>query len=296
MGLRTKLNLLLLVAGGLGALIFVLLAGPYLKSLAQAEVTQSARIMLASATGTRKYTSQQIAPLLLDRMQTQFYPQAVSAYAAVKGFDVLHSQYPDYSYREPALNPTNPMDRASDWESDIIQSFRAHPGLDEAVRVRQTLDGPTLELAHPIRAEARCMSCHSLPAAAPQSMVAAYGPDHGFGWKLGEIVAAQVVSVPMKVADERASKVRNVLLVIYLGVFVILTVILNLGLRMMVTQPVRRISRIAEDVSLGKADAPEFEVRGSDEIAALARSFTRMRRSLEEALRLLSAPRGGRTP
>jgi protein-histidine pros-kinase len=86
------------------------------------------------------------------------------------------------------------------------------------------------------------------------------------------------------------------MLAIYLGVLLILTIILNLGLRFMVTQPVRKISRIAEDVSLGKADAPEFEVRGADEIAVLARSFTRMRRSLEEALRLLSSPRGGRTP
>jgi HAMP domain-containing protein len=295
MGLRTKLNLLLLLAGGLGALMFVLLTGPFLKSLAQTEVTQSARIMLASATGTRKYTSQQIAPLLLGRMQETFYPQAVSAYAAVKGFDVLHAQFPDYSYREPALNPTNPMDRASDWESDIIQAFRSHPTLGEAVRVRQTLDGPSLELAHPIRAEQACMSCHSLPSTAPQSMLAAYGPDHGFGWKPGEIVAAQVVSVPMRVADDRAGKIRDVMLAIYLGVFLVLTIILNLGLRMMVTQPVRKISRIAEDVSLGKADAPEIEVRGADEIAVLARSFTRMRRSLEEALRLLSSPRGGRT-
>jgi protein-histidine pros-kinase len=249
--------------------------------------------MMAGAAGTRKYTSQQIAPLLLDRMQTRFYPQAVSAFAAVKGFEVLHAEYPDFAYREPALNPTNPADRAMDWESDIIQGFRSNPALKEAVRVRQTLDGPMLELARPLRAQPACLACHSTPQAAPSSMIAVYGPDHGFGWKPDEVVAAQIVSVPMKTADARADTFRNLALAVYLGVFLTLAAILNVGLRLMVTGPVRTISKIAEDVSLGKPGAPEFEARGSDEIAGLARSFTRMRRSLEEALRMLSSRSGG---
>jgi protein-histidine pros-kinase len=124
-------------------------------------------------------------------------------------------------------------------------------------------------------------------------MLAVYGPDHGFGWKLDEIVAAQIVSAPMKTADARADAFRTLALAVYLGVFLALAVVLNLGLRLMVTGPVRTMSQLAEAVSLGKPGAPEFEARGSDEIAALARSFTRMRRSLEEALRMLSSRSGG---
>ena len=33
-------------------------------------------------------------------------------------------KYPDYSYKEAALNPTNPRNRAVDWESDIVNTFR----------------------------------------------------------------------------------------------------------------------------------------------------------------------------
>jgi protein-histidine pros-kinase len=44
---------------------------------------------------------------------------------------------------------------------------------------------------------------------------------------------------------------------------------------------------MADEISLGKMDAPELAVRGNDEIAALASSFNRMRRSLERALKLL---------
>jgi protein-histidine pros-kinase len=41
-------------------------------------------------------------------------------------------------------------------------------------------------------------------------------------------------------------------------------------------------------VSLGKTGVPEYTRRGSDQIAVLVASFNRMRRSLEEAMRMLS--------
>ena len=139
-------------------------------------------------------------------MGKQFHPQAVSAYAAVKNFDVLHKQFPDYFYREPALNPTNPSDRATDWESDIIQDFRAHPSQSEDIRFRPTLKGLVMNLSRPIKADERCLVCHDTPHKAPASMVTAYGPNNGFGWKANEIIGAQIVSVPMKLASERAMR------------------------------------------------------------------------------------------
>jgi protein-histidine pros-kinase len=47
------------------------------------------------------------------------------------------------------------------------------------------------------------------------------------------------------------------------------------------------MSAIAGEVSLGSEDAPEFPDKGSDEIASLAQSFNRMRRSLTNAMRML---------
>jgi protein-histidine pros-kinase len=62
---------------------------------------------------------------------------------------------------------------------------------------------------------------------------------------------------------------------------------LNVLLRMMVVRPVTAIARMADDVSLGKVDVPEYVPKGKDEIASLAESFNRMRRSLANAMKLL---------
>lgn len=221
MGLRTKLNLLLLVVGTLGAVLFSIVSTRYLNILAEDEVERNAWIMMASAAGVRAYTSDEVAPLLEERTDRQFHLQAVSAYAAVKNFAVLHAQLPDYSYREPALNPTNPIDRATDWEADIIQDFRAHPSKAEDITIRATLKGIVMNLSKPIIAEEPCLVCHGTPKRAPPSMLAIYGPNHGFGWRANEIIGAQIVSVPMQLAYDRAKQNRLLWLEIYLVVVVL---------------------------------------------------------------------------
>lgn len=288
MGLRTKFNLMLLLVALVGVGLFAIAATPILESVTRDEVLQSSRIMMESAAGARKYTSEQIAPLLKADMQGTFHPQAVSAYAAKKNFDVLHAKFSDYSYREAALNPTNPEDRATEWEADIINEFREHPQKTEIVMRRETALGPTLNLARPLVAKAACLTCHSVPREAPASMVVLYGSQNGFGWKPNEIIGAQVVSVPMAVPIARAAHVRLLFLAIYGGVFALLFLLLNLLLGVMVIGPIDRMARTAEAVSLGQMDVPEYVRGGSDQIARLSNAINLMRRSLHEALRMLS--------
>jgi len=291
MGLRTKLNLLLLVVALLGAGAFAAVSAPFLEMLARDEVVQSSRIMMEAAAGARTYTSEQVAPLLQADMSENFHPQAVSAYAAAKTFAMLHRRFPDYSYREVALNPTNLDDRPADWEADIVQFFRSTKGRTEVINQRTTFRGKVLSLSRPVVVVDRCLACHDTPAAAPSPMVAAYGSEHGFGWKSGEVVGAQIVSVPMSVAYDRAMRIGVLFIGLYLGVFALLAVVLNLMLGAIVIRPVMAMARIAEDVSLGKMDAPEYTRTGKDQIAVLSASFNRMRRSLQEAMRLLSSSR-----
>jgi protein-histidine pros-kinase len=286
-GLRAKFNLLMLAVAIIGVGLFALAAEPLVNAVARDEVLQSSRIMMESAAGARKYTSEQIAPILKPLIGQHFYPQSVSAYAAKRNFDVIHSKFPDYMYREAALNPTNPQDRATDWEADIINDFRAHPGKEEDSFVRSTATGPMLELARPLVNKPACMECHSTAASAPASMVALYGPENGFGWKPGEIIGAQIVSVPMSASQLRAEHIRRLFLVPFLGFLVLLFVSINILLHFVVIRPMEKIADNAEAVSMGKIDTPEYEYKRRDQIGRLAASFNRMHRSLAQAFRML---------
>jgi HAMP domain-containing protein len=288
MGLKAKFNLVMLAAFMVGLALAAGLAYHIVQENARAEVLQDAALMMEEASAIRTYTSRETGPLLADQSKVHFLPETVPAFAAQANFRQLQRDFPNYSYREPALNPTNPADKAQSWEADIIQTFRDQPKLTRLVTERNTVTGPIMSLSRPIRAgDKECLACHSTPAAAPPAMVELYGKDNGFGWKLGDIVAAQVVSVPESVALERAMHTFMMFLVGLVAVFAVMVVLLNLLLHFVIVKPVRRISAIAGEVSLGNMEAREFMVRGHDEIASLAESFNRMRRSLANALRLL---------
>jgi HAMP domain-containing protein len=290
MGLRTKLNLVLSLVFSIGLGSSAYLANRVLQQNARQEVLQNARIMIESAQGAANYTVQEITPLLAPQIKRRFLPQAVSFYAARKSFDAMRAKLPEYSYRVPALNPTNPVDRATDWEADAIREFRNNPDHTELITERDTPAGPVLDLFQPVTIrDEGCLICHSQPANAPKTMLDIYGTANGFGWKMNDTIAAKVVSIPMSVPMERAHRALVILTGLLVGVFLLLMVLLNILLHFVIIQPVSQMSHIANEVSLGKTHVPEYVVGGSDEIASLANSLNRMRRSLESAMTLLQA-------
>jgi nitrogen fixation/metabolism regulation signal transduction histidine kinase len=118
-------------------------------------------------------------------------------------------------------------------------------------------------------------------------MIATYGPDHGFGWKAGSVVAAQIVSVPMSVPVGIAKRAFH-LLIIYLAIALLTTIAaLDAGVYFIVIRPLRLVSDAADRASKGEATPAPLPVRGSDEIATMTASFNRMQVSLAKALKLL---------
>jgi len=251
------------------------------------ESLQNARIMIESASAIRSYTADSITPLLAQQMKVQFLPQSVSAFAAQANLKMLHQKLPDYTYREPTLNPTNINDRAVEWEVDIINDFRSDTGKNESVVTRDTPTGRFLTLARPLKVGQACLGCHSTPENAPPTMVALYGSQNGFGWKLGEIVGAQVVSTPLAVPLARAYQALLWFMLALAGTFVITVILVDFLLRALVANPVAKISEVADKVSMGQLDTPEYVHNSRDEIGSLSASFNRMKRSLRNAMSML---------
>ncbi len=288
MKLVIKFNLVFLGVFLLGLLVAGLVSRALLQNNARDEIVQHARIMMEAALSTRSYTSGQIKPLLETQMKYVFLPQSVPAYAATEYFNDLRKKYPEYSYKEATLNPTNPRDRANDWEADMVGKFRQDAEQKEIIGERETPTGRVLYLARPIQIKSEaCLACHSTVEAAPKTMLDAYGNANGFGWKLNEVVGAQILSVPTLVPIQRADDAFKAFMLSLTGVFIFIFVALNLMLSYIVIGPITRLSHIADQVSLGNLDVPEFVTHSKDEIGMLSNSFSRMRKSLTKAMKML---------
>ena len=159
----------------------------------------------------------------------EFLPQSIPFYASTENFNYFRGQYPNYSYKEAALNPTNPRDRTVDWEADVVNIFRSDAARTEVTGHRETPEGTSLYLCAPIRVDdASCLICHSTPENAPVEMVVSYGKANGFGWKLNEVVGAQIVSVPAKQADASADRALRTILLWLGGILGLVLVAANI--------------------------------------------------------------------
>jgi protein-histidine pros-kinase len=291
LSLRLKFNLFLGLASLLGIVVSWFLADHFLQQNARKEVLDSARIMLESARAVREYTVAEVRPLLELQQKRQFLPQTVPAYSARKYINKLQERYPDYGYKEATLNPTNPVDRAFGWERDIVDWFRSKPDAEELELVgeRDTPTGRFMYLSQPIRVtNEACLVCHSTPANAPKTMIDSYGSANGFGWKLNEVVGAQIVSVPMSLPLQRAAAMSQIFLVSMIAVLVFIGLLLNLLLHLLVIKPVKNIADNANQVSMGVLETAELVVKGKDEISSLAQSVNRMHHSLVKASKVFS--------
>ncbi len=288
MGLQFKFNVILAACFVVGLAVSSVLFYQVSKSEAIEQLQSQIDVMRAQALSVRKYTSDEIQPLLADQSSVQFLPQTVPSFSAQTVFRNFRDRFPDFYYKEAALNPTNPSDLAKDWEVDIINTLRANPNLDRDIRVRDTPQGQYYTVTYPLKITNKdCLTCHSTPEAAPPSMVALYGNKNGFGWKLGETIGAQIFSVPMSIASNKIWRNFGLFLGITSFIFLVLIVLLDVLLYRMVIQPVRAMATTAEQVSLGDTEVPEYEYASVDEIGSLSKSFNRMRRSLDSALKML---------
>src|SRR5258708_20764 len=289
MGLRLKFNIVLTLVLAAGIAVSGWVSYELLQKNGKQEVVRSAGLMMEAALATRGYTVSQVKPLMESQRAETFLPQSVSAYAATEMFNTLRKKYPDFSYKEATLNPTNPRDHAVEWETDVVNYFRnASASMNELSGERETPAGRVVYLARPIQIkDPACLACHSVPSAAPASMIKLYGENNGFGWKHMEIVGAQIVSVPMSLPIKNANEAFMVFMGSLAAIFVATFIVLNVMLSVMIIRPISRMSQAADKVSQGDFNVPEFAKTGKDEIPGLGTSFHPIRRSLQKALKLI---------
>ncbi len=312
MRLLAKFSLIFVVVFGLGLGAASYLFFGLLQRNARDQVLYNAQLMMDTALAMRSYTIHQVKPAIADSVEQRakgdkeddvfrelcakrgfavkrvFRPQTVPAFSATELFMELRKKYPDYTYKEATLNPTNPRNKALDWEEDLIKMFKQHPDVKMFDGERQTPYGRSLFLAKPlVVSDKACLECHSTPSVAPKEMIQLYGPNNGFGWSEGDILTAQIVSVPVSVPVEMADHAFRRLVLSLVMVGVLTLIVLDALLYVTVIRPVSRFATRADEISKGQLDVPELPVRGRDEISVLAAAFNRMHRSVTAAMRML---------
>ncbi|HOB01051.1 MAG TPA: diguanylate cyclase [Casimicrobium huifangae] len=250
MSIRVKFNLLLV------AIFLLSLVGAAwyyhhaLESDAISDVRQNSQVLMETALAIRSYTTDEIKPHLDPLNDKRFLPQTVPAFAATETLRRLRDRFPAYEYKEAVLNPTNPRDRASDWERTLIEKFRADATQTELTGLQGEGVQRSVYVARPIIIkQAQCLACHSVPAAAPASMLQIYGEKNGFGWQMNETIGMQVVKLPMLYPLEKARRTFYSFMWSLLCIFGLMFLALNLVMSGLVIEPMARVNKQLEELA-----------------------------------------------
>lgn len=288
----TKFNILLILVFLISIFVSGVALSSVLQQRAQTEVTNKALILIQTMNSVRNYTQTKINPLLAERLENEstFIAETVPAYSATEVFEGFRKNdvYKTFLYKEATLNPTNLRDKADNFETQIVERFRNDSKLKELSGFRVFPEGKVFYIARPLEIkDPKCLRCHSTPEQAPKSQLATYGSNNGFGWKLNEIVASQIISVPSEEVFDSAQQTWSLIMGIVVAVFAIILFIINFLIKKSVIQRIKVIEKTAQKVSTGDMDT-NFDEDSQDEIGGLAAAFNRMKSSLEIALKLLN--------
>jgi len=245
----------------------------------------SARLMVAQAEVTDRYTRERVTPLL-DRVadaKIVFMPQSAGFSTIESEAQLLSNALPGYRLRRVVLDATGVSDGPDEWERDAIMRLR---GDKKGAAYSEVRAPGSLSYVVPLKmSEGVCATCYTSKDAAPVAIRDAFGTARGFDRQPGEIVGATIATVPLPPAPASEA----VFVAIVAGVIGALATIVCVVLEFMVLRPLAKITAIAERVSLGTHGVEEFDTHGSEELGALAQSFNRLRRSMEVAIALVES-------
>lgn len=262
-----------------------------MRQKAEGEIVQRAEILIQTMNAVRGYTSTQVRPHLADELaeSSEFIPETVPAYSAREVFEGFRAadEYEDFLYKEATLNPTNPRDQADEYETQIVNKFRENTKLDELKGYRKIEGEKLLYISRPLTiSQESCLECHGNPLDAPPSMRKTYGDKNGYGWKLGETVAAQTIYVPSSQVFVEGNRYLLLVVAIFSGVFAVVIGVINQLLKTTVISPLGHLNKLIRDISLGQqvtlpngsdgTTALSSLTSRTDEPGQLARAFEHM--------------------
>ncbi len=218
LGPKKRFSLLLIGIYAVSIPLVVLICFVVLRQNAVREVNITGRLYLATVGAVKHYVSEELRPVFYREMPGRFIVQGMSrSFTASRVAAKVQMEMPNYEYKNASLNPTNPMNEADDFEKGIIRRFAGDRTLREwsGFRTRGGVELYSIAKAgDPFTAD--CLKCHGNPADAPAEFRERYGDKRGFHARVGDLLDATFVYIPVRVPLAEARKITALFAGVYM--------------------------------------------------------------------------------
>jgi HAMP domain-containing protein len=274
-------------------LIIIALSIPATYYLTQQQIREQANrelsLLVDMVRSVRNVVREETRPHFLPK--GVFYPPVVSSTVMAKTVASKFAKLrPEYYIRIVSDNPLNKENLPDNAEAQILNRFRAADKPAKIVETGMLRNQNYLISAAPASAKKGCLICHGTAAKAPAQITQKYGSDSGFGYKVGDIVGASVVGVPMANLNELLLTRSLIIVGVFTALFAFIFLFINGLVKHSIITPLLSITEAAKSVSRGNINE-SISIDRNDEIGDLAYSFELMRRSLVAIVKKMRADR-----
>lgn len=288
MGIRQRFGLIL-VSVGIVTIVAISIA-TYLMSIqaAKTEAKRKSEIIFKYNLAAQKYFKEMQEPLITVLVEKdRFYPELMSGFVLTRMIaENVEKTLPGYTIKNASLNPLLPSNKADDHESQLIKKFSTDTSLKQSEGFVEKNGETFFYLAEPVIVEASCLKCHGKPENAPKDQLNMYGYESGYNWKTGEILSAFITYIPFE--DVLSDAQQNAIKIFTGGaVLLLLTMlIISISLNRYIVNPIVKLSKRTEEISLGENLDEKVTYDQNDEIGALAKAINRLRISMVKIFKM----------
>jgi signal transduction histidine kinase len=262
----------------------------YLRSYVIREAENKTMIIMTHVKSTGEYVRETLRPAIFDALhrlnaKDEFIVEAMSTtHVSMQVMKRFNREIKDYVFRRLSDNPRNPANKADFFHLDMLNHFRMNPEEKFWKGIVTLNDKQYLYLIYPVIMDTPCLQCHGDPKDAPAQLIKLYGKTGGFGWKVGNVVGVNSVSVPLDTAFKQIKKLAIDTFLFGFSSLFVMFIAVYFTFNHLITKPINNLSRIFKGITrgnepLGKA----IPINSKDEIGDLTESFNTLSRHLLEA-------------
>ncbi len=295
MGLRDlRLSTKFTLVTGLIILIFCIIFSTllyfHLKNRVIEEANEKTLIILTQVSALGEYIKTTLRPKIFEHFPSitadeDFLVEAMSTtHVTQEVMRRFNRDLKDYLYKRVSTNPLNPGNRADILHRGLIEFFQKNGDLKSWNGIMKIGGEKFLVRARPIKAEKNCLLCHGDPAFAPKGLIRKYGTGSGFGWKEGDIMGVESVTIPIAVALTQVKDIAISTFVFGFLTMVFLFLSLEGAFWRLVSKPLNMMTLRFRKIVEGTEPLNQMlPIQRGDEIGELTASFNQMARHLYEA-------------
>ncbi len=279
MSIKTKFSL---IVSTLLLFLFILLAfTSYIhdKDMVLQENISTARIIARQIIETREYLSESTDIASIEK-NFSITPQVAASRIAQR-----LTEGTGYYVRQVSTRFRNPQNRPDQFEQDELKNLERTKAA-ESRSITGNNGKETLRYMIPMIANESCLICHGSYEKAPDFVKKRFPAGHpSYGYRTGDIIGAISVSVPLasQIKSIHSDLVQELVLE---GVILILTLLAtSLLIHRTILSPVSKVAEGIEAMALSGNFSSRIEIKSSDEIGRLVKSFNELVSELERRTR-----------